>query len=348
MNPSRIRPQIDRTFRTVDRLNREVAALLTTPARPRPTRRPPRGTEPHARQIRRRHWSAAELQLVRDGTAASETPAQLLARLPGRSLSSLYQVRILLGLGKPQKLMGPELDALIRRRHAEQWCGAEIAAEWNALHADRPERRVCRSAVAVHRRALGLVSNRLTERQRERVGAKTREQLAAAGLPSLAALHRKVIRERIAAQGWPAALRWREAQILSLIWERGPLTKREICAALGTPFRGAKGTLKANEKGGTYMATLMRRGLLVSFRRAVRHPSCGAGHRAGQGRNVDVYSLPLTIERRKVTIHEPHDERDERERDAGAGAAGAAGGPVDRAPAGAGADEAAAVAPVAA
>jgi hypothetical protein len=229
------------------------------------------------------HWTPVELVIVGEPNA---DVADLARRLKWRSAHSIELKRRELGLCGRHTPRGPAFEAYLREKHAAGWMDTEIAAGWTAKHPG------CMPAghhsVGVWRRRLGLPDNLRSQHRRRLIAAKTAEQLAAARLPSLAALHRTVVQKRIIALGWPADLRWREAQILSLIWDRGPLTKREICSALGTPFRGARGTLKANEPGGTYMATLMRRGMLISFRRAV-----GTGFR-----KVDLYCLAPDIQRR--------------------------------------------------
>ena len=162
----------------------------------------------------------------------------------------------------------------------------------------------------MRRAKLSLCSNQFSDHYRRKVARKTREQLGRAGLRTLADLRTKVLAERVRAMGWPPNVCFREAQILSLIWERGPMTRREICLALGMPLHeGERGVasrlmMHANEPGGTYTATLMRKGLLISLGRKVRHPDCGKGNRAGQARNVCLYSLPLNIKRRRTDSHE--------------------------------------------
>lgn len=238
-----------------------------------------------------RLWTQSELTIVRERTAAGETAAQLAARL-GKSLSSIYQCRRKLGLHKPLRHTSALLDPFIRELHARELCDPEIVAEWTRLQGATLG-PISREWVSERRRAMGLPSNALSLRRRALIGQKTREQLAAAGLRSMADLRIAAHRKLAIDSGWPADLRLRETQILNLIWERGPLTKREICEALNMPFRGARNTLRGNDKGGTYMATLMRRGLLIKFRRAVR-----TGRRGG---NVDLYSLSLDVQRKRVS-----------------------------------------------
>lgn len=258
-------------------------------------------TEPAAvkdERGRRRHWTDAELDVIRQHTGTLPA-SEIVKLLPGRTISGVYQAQRKLGLTRSKPDLGPEFHEFIRARHALSWSDREIVDEWNRLHPDADNGGwgpIHREVVGVHRRAMGLPHNAWSDRQRDRVRAKTREQCAAAGVDSLGALRGKVLKDRVEAMGWPRDLQYREGQILSLIWDRGPLTKKDICEALGMPFRGARNTLGGNAPGGTYLATLIRRGLLVSLRRAVR-----TGRKGG---NVDLYSLPLTIERRKVDRNE--------------------------------------------
>lgn len=238
-----------------------------------------------------RYWSQAEKRIVIERTAAGDSAKQIAALLPGRTVDSVWNVRPKLGLSRGLKL-GADFLAYIREKHAEQWTDAEIRDGWNQLHPDRKTGAIARECVGKRRRKLGLPNNRLADRMRNRVRAKTAEQLKAAGLSSLAELRRTVIQKRIADMGWPTDLTMREAQILSLIWEKGPLTKRAIAEGIGMPVHAmSRKMLKSNGPGGNYLADLMRRGLLVSLGRVVRTGK-------GRGNNVKLYSLPLSIERR--------------------------------------------------
>jgi hypothetical protein len=212
-------------------------------------------------------------------------------------VDQVYNARKRAGVARRLRYVGRSLDPFIRARHAEQWSDAEIAAEWDRLHADELG-PASREWVTERRREMGLASNAFSQRHRQRVAAKTREQLERAGLSSLAQLRNRVLRDRVAAEGWPADISWRAAQILSLIWDRGPMTKVEICKALGMPLHNGVSSkqLKGNGPGGSHVATLMQRGLLVSFRKVVR-----TGRRGG---NVDLYTLPFSIQRRKVVRDE--------------------------------------------
>lgn len=78
------------------------------------------------------------------------------------------------------------------------------------------------------------------------------------------------------------------------LWERGPMTRLELAEAIGMAWKGSRKSLAGNGPGGSYLPTLMRRGLVVSLGRIVQTGPKGKR----KGRNVHLYSLPLTIQRR--------------------------------------------------
>jgi hypothetical protein len=137
---------------------------------------------------------------------------------------------------------------------------------------------------------LGLPSNRGGERYRDRVRQKTREQLRKAGVESLANVRTKAFQDWAESCGWPRNLRPRHVEILNLLWEKGPQTRREIAAAIGMPWKGSRKSLVSNDPEGSYLAHLMRRGLVVCLGRLVKGK--------GKGGSVCVYSLLLTVERK--------------------------------------------------
>jgi hypothetical protein len=138
----------------------------------------------------------------------------------------------------------------------------------------------------------------LHELTRQKVAEKTRQQLQRAGLPSIGHLRVEAFKKYARDHGWPEDLQVREVQILNAMWDRGPMTRREIAAAIGMPWKGTRKSLMGNRIGGSYLATLMRRGMVVNLGRIVKHPDAGKGGRAGQGKNCCVYSLSPTVQRR--------------------------------------------------
>jgi hypothetical protein len=202
----------------------------------------------------------------------------------GRTLTSIYQLRDRLGLCKKANRYGPEFEAFIREKHALGWSDAEIAA----AHGNGCERHT----VGAWRKRLGLAVNTLSEHRRRKVAAKTREQLKRAGLPSIGYLRVKAFRDRARVAGWPEDLRPRAVQILNALWEHGPLTRRQLADIIGMPWKGTRKSLCSNDPEGSYLAHLINRGLVISLHRA--HKITGKG----RGRSVNLYSLPLWIERK--------------------------------------------------
>lgn len=247
----------------------------------------------------RTHWTPEEMLIVERQERAGDTPAQIAAHLPGRSLTAVYQVRVKLGLARQPSRLLTKLDDLIKETHPEGWSDSEIAAEWNRRQ-QNPAAHITRNCVGKHRRKLGLPDNALSPRRIEQVRQKTREQLRRSGLPTLAALRAKAFRDRARSAGWPEDLRPRHVQILNVIWDKGPMTRREIATAIGarTDYVGKhaiRKILKSNDREGSYLAHLLARGLIIVFERA--NTVTGKG----KGRSTHIYSLPLNIERRKVS-----------------------------------------------
>lgn len=169
------------------------------------------------------------------------------------------------------------LKQLIRRRHAEGWQDGEIAREAGCS----------REWTGDVRRGLGLPSNKDNERHRARVAAKTREQLAAAGVNSLAELRVQGFRRFAEESGWPADLGPRYVQILNLLHWHGPQTKRQLSDRMGLVWKGSRNSLKSNDTNGSYLAHLVARGLVVNLGRCV--------YNGRQGGNTCLYSLPLHV-----------------------------------------------------
>ena len=187
-----------------------------------------------------RRWSQEELAFVRARLAAGDSCVQISRELKSRTLNGIRRLREMWGYDtagqKKRKLTG--LNELITARYAQQFSDSEIAQEWNQLH---PDATIDRTCISYRRSRLGLSARHTqSERYRNRVREKTMEQVKLAGVDSLGELRAVTLKNRIVEMGWPEDLQYREAQILSLIWDRGPLTKREICEALKMPFRGAR------------------------------------------------------------------------------------------------------------
>jgi hypothetical protein len=148
-----------------------------------------------------------------------------------------------------------------------------------------------RHTAAGHRRAAGLASNRLHPRQRARVAEKTREQCRAAGVRSLAEVRVLAFRVFAAGSGWPADLKPRHVHILDALEAMGPMTRPEIAAAVGMPWKGSRASLKCKYGRGSYLADLIAAGLVVSLGKIAGGPG------KGKGGAMQVYSLAMAAER---------------------------------------------------
>lgn len=241
---------------------------------------------------RKQSWSAADDARLRE-LAYTKSWAEVAAAL-GRTMSGVHQRANKLGItraakGKHYAELG--FTAFLEEKHAAGWTDTEIEAEWNRAH---PQAPICRSCVSARRRKLGLPHNAFNERQRRRVAAKTREQLKRAGLKSLAELRSRSYSAYAARMGWPdTKLRQRAVQVLNLLYERGPHTRRQICEALGLSWKNCrKNGLQSNSDGHTYLANLLHAGLVIRLNRAVR-----TGRRGG---NVSLYAVAPHVKRSPV------------------------------------------------
>jgi hypothetical protein len=143
--------------------------------------------------------------------------------------------------------------------------------------------------VSHHRQALGLPSNATHPRRRARVAERTRRQVAEAGVASLAEVRVLAFRKFAVLSGWPGDLTPRQVLILEALDARGPLTRPEIAEAIGMPWKGSRKSLVGNVPGGSYLAHLIRRGLVTNLGRIVRQ--------SGQGRSIHLYTLAIIAER---------------------------------------------------
>lgn len=176
----------------------------------------------------------------------------------------------------------PDFAEEIKRKHAIGWTDARIA---EAIGRERHE-------VSRTRRKLGLPDNhQRSEWSLNQIRRRTNQQLKKAGVNSLAELKSKVFHDRAREAGWPDNLGFREVQILNLLWEKGPQSRRQICEGIGANWIGSRMSMKSRTPGGSYLATLIRLGLVVRIRKGFRILG------QGKGRTCDLYSLPLFITR---------------------------------------------------
>lgn len=222
---------------------------------------------------RRRFYSQAEIDQVR--VLYGTMPAATLAARLHRTVASLYQLADRLHLTTPNRFP-PEKIAHLRALHA----------------AGLPDRLIATKS-GIDRRTVGDIRNRLglplipdIEGKRNAV----RNQLKTLGLTSPTQLRTRDFRLYAQRYGWPEDFRPREVQICEALRRRGPMTRKELVAALGMRWRGVHNSLSGNGPGGSYLATLMRRGVVVCLGRVVR-----TGRKGG---NLCLYSLTLDAEAR--------------------------------------------------
>jgi hypothetical protein len=222
-------------------------------------------------------WTAIDLALLRQHYG--RMPAGDLAEGLERSLVSVYQRARIEGLGQRLRPWTDAETETLRQRNREGWTDTEIAGE---LKRDRHR-------ISARRKAMGLPSHEKGERWRQAISAGVKRQCERLGLSAPTELRTRAFRLFALANGWPEDLRPREVQILNVLAARGvPMTRLELAAAIGMRTDredrpGHLAIMSGNGPGGTYTASLLRRGLIAKLKRA----ASGFGY----GANRDLYFL---------------------------------------------------------
>ena len=233
-----------------------------------------------------RPWEDYEDEYLRKyyGTP-DETMAWMECNLE-RSRSSIYARASILGLTQGRAFASDDqIREAIADKHPAGWSDNEIAMGLGKQLGCQ----VNRHRVGVIRRSMDLPTNNGSAHQRKRVAKKTAEQLRAAGLSSIGHLRVQAFNKWKRELGWPEHLTLRAVQALELFYERGPMTRMQLCAAMGID---KKARLKrtepvSNAKGGTVLAELQRAGLVMRLAKQVKS---GRDKRGGV-RRVDLYLL---------------------------------------------------------
>lgn len=230
---------------------------IRAPARPRRFR----PLEPPS--IRRgrtgRLWTNADDQTLRRlhaAGASGEAMAAALHRTPQSIRWRAFELRL-------RRFNPGELESFIRRLHRSKSDRA-IAAAWRAAG----NAAVSTRTVNRHRRALGLPAAKFSPTARQLAALSASSRLAALAAADAAAAARL---------GWPGRTA-REAMILDALFMRGPMTRRQICEAVG---------LKHSSNSAQHLTRLVRDHVVLKL--PERH--------AGRGCRV-VYALPITASRR--------------------------------------------------
>lgn len=216
--------------------------------------------------MRRTPLSPADLRYVR--RHYRQLPTKQLAADLGRPVRSVWNAAVKLGLARKVERMTPARAEVLRRMVGEGACNRCIG---RAINLGRKEVRRWRQRLGLppvaSRSMLATCSSCI-----EKVRANTRRQLDRAGLSSLAEVRVQAFRDYARRHGWPEDLRPRAVQILNVLAREGPKTKIELAQAIGMRWRGqpSRKTLVSNDPEGSYLAHLMKRGLVVALGRAYR------------------------------------------------------------------------------
>lgn len=232
-----------------------------------------------------RYWSSADIAWLKANYGVLG-PVACAQRL-GCSVKRVWNAAKRHGLTSDYVLLTPARAERIRELVGLGWCNAHIAADLGGH----------RAVVRVWRRRLGLpaVGSRGAVASCGSCRAQSQEalqrQLVRAGVASLGQVRSLAHRRYAVAHGWPEDLRPRAVQILDLLWFQGPQTRREIAARLGMSWKSTRKALCSNDPGGSYLAYLMARGLVVVFPRLHRVSGRGRGY------SSNVYALAITAQK---------------------------------------------------
>ena len=234
-----------------------------------------------------RPWTAAEDRTLQKHYR--RTPAGVLAERLGRTKSSVHQRAFKLCLVVPQRPVTRgeirTIRRMVKRGHCNRCIGRALGRE--------------RHMIAGWRRKLGFPTlgsgpSGACSTCVATIRANTERQLKKAGLASLAYLRIEKWRKLARDAGWPpeqyGELRFRAVEILNVLWRQGPLTRRQLAAATGMPWKGSRKSLTSNDEEGSYLANLVSRGLVVALQRG------NTVRGQGRGCSTNVYMLPLGVE----------------------------------------------------
>jgi AraC-like DNA-binding protein len=224
-----------------------------------------------------RRWTPAEDAAIRAGYE-TEGVEDLAVGL-SRSVPAVYQRAVKLGLTATVCHIDwtPAVAARFAELHSLGWSDAEVAADLGCI----------RGTVSRHRRAAGLPSNRGSAHCRGRCAERYRRQMARLGVSNSHELVAIAARQLAERYGLPSDLRPRHVQIV-LALVSGPLTKRQVCEAIGLSLDVKRPVRALHSADGhwTYLGGLIARGLV----KRVRLPIPGGGRGRFRGPQ-NVYML---------------------------------------------------------
>lgn len=222
-------------------------------------------------------WTAKE-DIFLQKSYKRKRVSEIASRL-GRSMSSVYQRSNKLGLNERRDHAEiARRKRRIRKLISQGLSDSEVATRLN----------MDRRALTEMRCRMGVSANGRSERYRKRVARRTKEQCRKAGVRNLAEIRKKRFEEFVTSLGW-SGVSVRAAQIAEALYRLGPMTRKQICLAVGMPWRGSRKSLSSNRvPGGSYMAELQRAGIVVRLDSAITHK--------GKGNHEDLYMIGLDVE----------------------------------------------------
>lgn len=233
---------------------------------------------------KRTYWTDAEKRLVSEhyrSKGAEWLAERLLADFDSvRTPAAIARMALKLGAGKKKLFNASEdLKATIRRMHAEGFPDPDIAAETGCTSRQ----------IGWVRRSMGIKGHRpgslKISRDRSREGLK--RWLKARGISSPAYIRVEKWKAWARKLGWPDHLRPRQICFLHALYEHGPMTRRELCEAMGGEWKGSQGPFFDGGKFGSVLPSLERMGLVERSKRIARDPDTESP--------VNIYSLPLHV-----------------------------------------------------
>lgn len=200
----------------------------------------------------RTRWTAEQDALLR--AKYKTVPSRVLAQELGLKKGAVYARAQRLGITEQnaRRVSREEIKTRVLELYPLGWSDREIA---DLLQVDRHR-------VGEVRIGMGLSSNALSRRQRDRVASATRKQLQATGFESLSKYRLAIWEAWKTSLGWPAGLSLRAVQALEVFYRlQIPLTRVQLCHAMGVS--SAKKTAPiSNKKGGTVLAELAAAGFI--------------------------------------------------------------------------------------
>jgi hypothetical protein len=223
-----------------------------------------------------RAWTPVQDEYLRAwwGRVPTDRIAGLMDRGPREVAIRAWEIGIT--KYRPRGYLPPDWESAIRRLAAEGVSLTEIAAE---LGSDRHD-----IADLMAARGIEVDPGKWRDRQRQKIRRGVRRQLDRLGVRTAADLRTEAYRRFARRRGWPEDFAPRAVQICDALYELGPMTRREICDAIGVRWR-AKNVLM--HQGNSHLGVLAARGFVV---RQIKV-------RVEMSRLVDLYMLDPFIKR---------------------------------------------------